>query len=806
MKRFLILSILIVLLGTTMSAQTVTLTFTGRNTDNQYVQLNRVVVTNHSKNWQETIYWPDTILIMQESSGIGDYIQNEGRFVLSQNNPNPFESVTYANLILAETGDVVVEVTDIVGRIVETQNFASLRQGTHQLRITLSSSGVYFLSARQKGYISSIKMVKHGNGGANDISIIGDMETNGYTPIQSSLSKNAPKHTTNNPFTLGDQMEYVGFAIINGTEVESQHITQGQNASQTFTLQFFESGGTPQDGQPCPGAATITDYDGNVYNTVQIGNQCWMKENLRATHYANGTSITLGNSTSTTTGYYYYPDDNASNVSTYGFLYNWKAVMGSFSSSSANPSGVQGICPNGWHVPSDAEWTQLIDYVSSQSQYVCGNDNTYIAKALASTTGWESYSGDCVVGNEPSTNNSTGFSALPAGSHIIVNAGFGIASIFWNTSEYDNNYAYMKFINYGTAYVGEASYAKEYSLSLRCVRDGEGGGSETVPTVHTAAVSDITGMSATCGGNVTDDGGGIIIARGVCWNTSPNPTVSASHTTNGSGTGSFISNLTGLTSNTTYYVRAYATNSLGTAYGEQRNFTTTSSGGGEILPCPDATTVTDYDNNTYNTLQIGTQCWMKENLRTTHYANGVSIPLGSDTSNTTGYRYYPNNDQSNVAIYGYLYNWKALMGSSSSSNATPSGVQGICPNGWHVPSDTEWTQLIDYVSSQSQYVCGGNNTYIAKALASTTGWYSYPGTCVVGDDQSTNNATGFSALPAGLFVSGLYTPLSLTAGFCSATEYDDNYVNCRNITYGHAIVNHIAYTKSYGLSVRCVRD
>ena len=178
----------------------------------------------------------------------------------------------------------------------------------------------------------------------------------------------------------------------------------------------------------------MTDIDGNVYNTVMLGTQCWMKENLRTTKYADGTSISQGSSTSTTVAYWYYPDNDASNKTTYGLLYNWKAVMRNSSSSSSNPSGVQGVCPTGWHVPSDAEWTQLTDYVSSQSEYVCGSDNmyTYIAKALAGTTGWSSSTNTCAVGNTPSQNNSTGFGALPAGRY---DNHFGTNANFWSATE-----------------------------------------------------------------------------------------------------------------------------------------------------------------------------------------------------------------------------------------------------------------------------------------------------------------------------------------------------------------------------------
>ena len=198
----------------------------------------------------------------------------------------------------------------------------------------------------------------------------------------------------------------------------------------------------------------------------------------------------------------------------------------------------------------------------------------------------------------------------------------------------------------------------------------------TVPTVTTNTVSSITSSTATCGGDVTSTGGVSVTARGVCWGTSQNPTVSDNHTTDGTGTGGFSSNISGLSPGTTYYVRAYATNSAGTSYGEQRSFTAVVDAG---YSCPGAATVTDYDNNTYNTVQIGNQCWMKENLRTTHYSDGTSIPLGSSGSNTTAYCYYPDDSVSNVGTYGYLYNWPAVMGNSSSSSANPSGVQGICP-------------------------------------------------------------------------------------------------------------------------------
>ena len=336
---------------------------------------------------------------------------------------------------------------------------------------------------------------------------------------------------------------------------------------------------------------------------------------------------------------------------------------------------------------------------------------------------------------------------------------------------------------------------------VRTLANGNGGGTptQTKPTVTTNSVSDITAIAATCGGNVTNAGSTSVTQRGVCWSTSQNPTVNNSHTTNGGGTGSFTSSITGLSANTTYYVRAYATNAAGTAYGEQRSFTTTT-------PFTCGSTVYDYDNNPYNTEQIGQQCWMKENLRTTHYADGTSILHGSTISTTTAYYYYPNNSNANVSTYGLLYNWKAVMRNTSSSSSNPSGVQGICPNGWHVPSDAEWTQLTNFVSGQNAYLCSNNTEYIAKALASTTGWNISSNTCAVGNIQSSNNATGFGAMPAGYYLSNGYPNFGNDAYFWSATEASSGNAWIRYLDYNDATVYRRSRYKYYGYSVRCLRD
>ena len=475
MKKIL-LFLFFVLMSTTFYAQTVTLTFTGNDVSTtQYVQLDRVVINNLTQNWQETIYWPDTVLTMQVGTGINEVGTNTGAFLqLSQSNPNPFNGITYASLIVGKQGEVRVEITDVTGRLIGVNDF-SFEPGAHQLRVTLSTAGMYFLTAKMNGQTSSVKMVNKSEGGKDAI------EDAGYAETQKSASPKtgrfASKGPSTNPFQWGDQMEYVGYATIDGTEKEGEHIIQLQNSSQSFTLQFVTSS-AGNDGQPCPGAATVTDIDNNTYNTVRIGDQCWMKENLRTTRYADGTTIALGSSTSTTTKYRYYPNNDESNVATYGYLYNWNAVMGASSSSSANPSGVQGICPDGWHVPSNAEFHQLKYFVSSRSQYVCGDDNTYIAKALASVEGWNSSSEQCAVGNNSSTNNMTGFSALPAGIRFAGASFFGDFARFWSSTKMPENssLAFYMQLSYDKAFVLDDEWmyggnAIVSGHSVRCVRN-----------------------------------------------------------------------------------------------------------------------------------------------------------------------------------------------------------------------------------------------------------------------------------------------------------------------------------------------
>ena len=147
MKK-LLLFLAVVLISTAAFAQSVTLTFTAKDAANQHVQLHRVSITNLTKGWQETIYWPDTTLTMQNGTGISDVeTRCTTSLQLSQNNPNPFTSTTEVNLMVATEGTVALDIADINGRIVVVNDY-TLQPGSHQFRITLATAGTYVMTAR----------------------------------------------------------------------------------------------------------------------------------------------------------------------------------------------------------------------------------------------------------------------------------------------------------------------------------------------------------------------------------------------------------------------------------------------------------------------------------------------------------------------------------------------------------------------------------------------------------------------------------------------------------------------------------
>ncbi len=328
---------------------------------------------------------------------------------------------------------------------------------------------------------------------------------------------------------------------------------------------------------------------------------------------------------------------------------------------------------------------------------------------------------------------------------------------------------------------------------------GQQANSERIPVTTLAnTVPEVATLSASglgkCTGKVNSTGGLPITDKGFCYSISSTMPDTTEYRVSVSGnTLQFATFLPNMTNNQSYYVRAYAINDTGIAYGATIQFT--------YHKCGGSVTVTDYDNNVYHTVKIEDQCWMKENLQTTHYADGTEMFHSGDNPSST-VAYYCESPNG----YGLLYNWAAVMHGTSSSSTNPSGVMGICPVGWHVPSDTEWDEMEETVRSNSAYRCNGVENNIAKALASQTGWNPSTNDCAVGNEPSTNNATGFGALPAGGFGHSLTGPSGSSLTYFWSATMGGRGAWARYLGSNDAALGRKSYYTTSWFSVRCLRD
>jgi uncharacterized protein (TIGR02145 family) len=295
------------------------------------------------------------------------------------------------------------------------------------------------------------------------------------------------------------------------------------------------------------------------------------------------------------------------------------------------------------------------------------------------------------------------------------------------------------------------------------------------PVVLTEDVTEITATTAVSGGTIKDDGGDVIISSGVCWSTSGEPTIEDSKTSE-SGASPFVSDITQLLPGTSYNVRAYATNSGGTGYGNTITFKTYA--------------VCDADGNGYHSVTIGTQTWLTENLRTTKYNDSTAIPSVNNNwgSLTTGAccTYLIRTDSDFIATFGRLYNWYAV------------GTGKLAPAGWHVATDDEWAQLSDYL---------GSDAGSKLKEAGSTHWTS--------PNLGATNETGFTALPGGYRSQGggSFDGLGRVGIWWTATEVPapeeipvSVYAHYRDMRCYDIGVYSFGEYKGAGLSVRCVKD
>lgn len=317
-----------------------------------------------------------------------------------------------------------------------------------------------------------------------------------------------------------------------------------------------------------------------------------------------------------------------------------------------------------------------------------------------------------------------------------------------------------------------------FAVTLGCEQISSG---NSIPTITTTAARSVTITGATLGGNITADGGAAVIEKGVVYATTQSPTAANNKAVFGGGSmGSFGLNITGLVAGTTYYFRAFAENSTGIAYGSQETFKTSPASSGIIA---------DIDNNTYSTVTIGTQVWMASNLKTTLLKDGTAIPLVTNSATwslltTPGYCWY-NHEAANKSTYGALYNWHTV------------NTGKLCPTGWHVPSDAEWTKLVAYFDGdniEGKYVVGGSLKEIGADH------WKAPNT-------GANNTTGFTALPGGArFDLGSFYDIGNNGYWWSSTEAASSVAWNPTLHYSSPYIDILVIDKRMGFSVRCLKD
>ena len=526
----------------------------------------------------------------------------------------------------------------------------------------------------------------------------------------------------------------------------------------------------PSSGGFVCGTSTVTDFEGHVYHTVQIGTQCWLKENMRATKYSNGDTVGARQTTnkSYSEGYYYYPYFHPDSALKYGLYYNWCAAMkiSGNSAQSTDYENAQGICPTGWHVPTNDEYLTLERFISQDNfSYNIGSDY-YGNFAGKLTDGDWSKSGvtqnttDPKPGNHSySARNSFGLSILPAGGLVVTNAytaekcHIGLKTCFWTSSNTSGIYNKIYHqLNYQETRFNINKGDTRFAIPVRCIRDpqtsGGGGGQET-PTIDRKVSCVLAGTN---------------------------------------------NNIVTSTSNDSINISKYSNNNV---IEKGRDL-----GNGIVV----LDSVSDYEGHWYTVVQIGTQCWLRENMRATKY---------SDNQHASVNYYYPNGDNSNsnVKTYGLLYDCATATNDSYTYGNVISTVQGICPSGWHVPSDYEWKNMLKSVNNNVMptYTTTYPNDYysVDVRLFVTGDWTNNNGTsCTSGYPCDNNpeyrNKTGFSARPAG-FVNPTPWYFGKHAKFWSSWASSQNRHAWSMINDKQGVAVGI-FNASNGASVRCVRD
>lgn len=360
------------------------------------------------------------------------------------------------------------------------------------------------------------------------------------------------------------------------------------------------------------------------------------------------------------------------------------------------------------------------------------------------------------------------------------------------------------------------NYMQRYNIQLACMlflvflaceKADEPEAGASLPTLNTFPAGEITSNNALLSGNITGNGGDIVTSRGFVWSLQSDPSLENFNglILSGSGMGVFNEHIGDLLPENTYYVKAFAENTAGVAYGNEIEFQTLPDYGNDGIY---GEGVTDIDGNTYKTVFIGDQEWMAENLRTTHYRNGTPIdyktkqPKHSSEKNNIGQYAWLNHDISNKNIYGALYNWHAA-----------NNPNGLCPHGWRVPGKDDWNQLFDYIVDRYDEITEDNFSNFLKSCRQINS--PLGGSCDTSvhprfESNNThygNDFLNFSALPGGRFYGdGGFSNHGYNGCYWTSSHSSFYPYGLFITSYLGRIVVGSDHLYEYGYSIRCIKN
>ncbi len=845
-KKAIILSAILLVAAYSHGSISVSFDFTANHTCT-YAQLDSIVIENLSIGGDTTLYWNDTILTFSFNN-IDIINASEPRFHVFQNYPNPFENKTHISVYVPERDEISLSVYDITGRkLSEYQN--RLNHGVHNFTFYGGYSNTYILSVQYGKQVRHLKMLQSWNSGGSEPKF----EYNGVTTSEATGEQQPEVKSLRNYFTwyVGEELRFTGY--VNG---DYAVITDAPGHCMSY---FFDiANQLPANPSPITGATEVCENRFGYYYQVNHQPNVIFEWTLPEGWQINsGFNSSMINVTSgTESGEISVRAVNSCGQSEYSLLH----VTVHPGPEIDMPSDVEACdlyelpeLENGSYFAQPHGMEPITDLLITETQTIFVFAETDSPPFCYSETSFT-----VTIHNTPSPDNPADVAACdsyqlpelnvgnyfaePAGESPITN--FQITEsqtiyVYAETGTEPNCFAEESFevtIYYTPSVESPADVEACEIYELPELSNGnyfwESGGVNPVTNYQITNTQTIfvyadTGTEPNC---FAEESFEVFIFSSVPssplaaeiyagltsikWNWTEVPGAAGYKYNSEEDYATAIDNgllttyhQTGLETDSEYKLYVWAYNLCG----ESAALSLTKSTG--YTGCPEYF-LDDRDGKLYSALQIGNQCWMTENLKYLPLVHSnyefYSVGIGGNPA----YGVYGYNGssvetaitQENYSIYGVMYNWRAAMDGAESSNENPSGVQGACPQGWHLPSDNEWKELeMTLGMSQAEAdATGYRGTNQGSQLAGSADLWQ---NAALTNDPGFNTS-GFNVLPAGwrLFMDGSFMGLGTNARFWSATEHDNIEAWPRMLRYDDAKVNRTSFNKRFGYSVRCVRD